>query len=234
MKIGIMQPYLFPYIGYFQLISEVDKFIIYDDVNFIKQGWINRNSILNNEKSIFFVLPLENQSSFKKINETNINVNFFEIWKKKFLKTIYQNYSKAPFFKTIYLILEDCLIFDNGSISNLNFQILKKIINYLQIDTKIIESSLIYKNNHLNASERIIDICNQEKASNYVNLLGGINLYDKSNFFLKDIDLNFIKSKEIIYKQFKNNFVSNLSIIDVLMFNDVEKIKFFLKEIELT
>src|SRR5690554_3170605 len=98
MRLGIMQPYLFPYIGYFQLINDVDKFVIYDDVNFIKQGWINRNQILSHNGALIFTVPLKNAGSFSKINEVFINENFYDKWVTKFLRTIDQNYKKAPHF----------------------------------------------------------------------------------------------------------------------------------------
>ncbi len=233
MKIAIMQPYLFPYIAYFQLINAVDSFVIYDDVNFIKQGWINKNSILANGKSNSFVLPLENQSSFKKINETNISLTNFENWKGKFLKTLNQNYAKAPFYSTIQPIVDESLVYGNGLISTLNLNVLKKIANYLTIETKIIESSSNYNNIDLKGSNRVIDICKIEKASNYINLIGGISLYQKSEFSSNGIELNFIQSNEVIYKQFENNFVPNLSIIDVLMFNSPNNIKIMLNNFNL-
>jgi len=93
-----MQPYVFPYIGYFQLIELADVFVFYDDVNFIKQGWINRNNVLANNKSLLFTIPLNKISSFVKINEVIINENFFNKWQNKFLRTIEQSYKKAPFF----------------------------------------------------------------------------------------------------------------------------------------
>jgi hypothetical protein len=102
MKLAIMQPYLFPYIGYFQLISAVDKFVVYDDVNFIKQGWINRNTILVQEKRHLFTVPLINQSSFSKINEVFVNNKLYNSWRIKTLRTLEQSYKKAPFFKEIY------------------------------------------------------------------------------------------------------------------------------------
>ena len=69
MKLAIMQPYLFPYLGYFQLIAAVDKFVFYDDVNFIKNGWINRNRLLISGKVNYITIPLSGASSFLKINQ---------------------------------------------------------------------------------------------------------------------------------------------------------------------
>ena len=231
MKLGIMQPYIFPYIGYFQLINAVDKFVIYDDVNFINKGWINRNRILNNGKDSLFTIPLKEASQNKLINE--IDVNWDDAWKSKFIKTLEQCYKKAPFYSEILPIIEQTLSIDNKPVSKVIEHNLRLICNYLDIKTEIISSSAIYQNTHLKAQERILAICLQEKASQYVNPIGGLELYDKGFFEAKNIKLNFIKSNSIEYPQFKNEFVPWLSMIDVLMFNSKEKIKEFLDNYEL-
>lgn len=231
MKIGIMQPYIFPYIGYFQLINAVDKFVIYDDVNFINKGWINRNRTLNNGKESLFSIPLKEASQNKLINE--IEVNWDSAWKSKFLKTLEQCYKKAPFYQETLSIIEQTLQIDNEPISKVIENNLRLICHYLDIKTEIISSSAIYKNTHLKAQERILDICLQEKATHYINPIGGLELYDKDFFEVKSIKMNFIKSNTIDYKQYKNEFVPWLSMIDVLMFNSKEQIKEFLDNYEL-
>ena len=226
-----MQPYIFPYIGYFQLINAVDKFVIYDDVNFINKGWINRNRTLNNGKDSLFTIPLKEASQNKLINE--IDINWDIAWKSKFLKTLEQCYKKTPFYSEILPIIEQTLSIDNEPVSKVIEHNLRLICNYLDIKTEIISSSTIYKNTHLKAQERILDVCLQEKASQYINPIGGLELYDKDFFEIKGIQLNFIKSNPIEYPQFKNEFVPWLSMIDVLMFNSKEKIKEFLDNYEL-
>ena len=231
MKIGIMQPYIFPYIGYFQLINAVDKFVIYDDVNFINKGWINRNRILNNGKDSLFSIPLKDASQNKLISE--IEVNWDNNWKIKFLKTLEQCYKKAPFYNEALLIVEETLKVEKATISGISDHNLRLICSYLGIETEIISSSVIYQNTHLKAQDRILDICLQEKATQYINPIGGLELYDKDIFTDKDIKMNFIKSHSVEYSQFKNEFVPWLSMIDVLMFNSKEKIKEFLDNYEL-
>ena len=231
MKLGIMQPYIFPYIGYFQLINAVDKFVIYDDVNFINKGWINRNRILNNGKDSLFTIPLKEASQNKLINE--IDVNWDSAWKSKFIKTLEQCYKKAPFYLEILPIIEQTLNVDNEPVSKVIEHNLKLICDYLGIKTEIVSSSAIYQNTHLKAQERILDICSQEKANQYINPIGGLELYDKDFFEAKNLKLNFIKSNAIEYTQFKNEFVPWLSMVDVLMFNSKEKIKEFLDNYEL-
>jgi hypothetical protein len=231
MKIGIMQPYIFPYIGYFQLINAVDKFVIYDDVNFINKGWINRNRILNNGKDSLFSIPLKEASQNKLINE--IEVNWDANWKSKFLKTLEQCYKKAPFYQEVLTIVEQTLYVDNEPISKVIEHNLRLICHYLDIKTEIVSSSANYQNMYLKAQERILDICLQEKATQYINPIGGLELYDKVFFEEKNIKMNFIKSNPVEYPQFKNEFVPWLSMIDVLMFNSNEKIKEFLNSYDL-
>ncbi len=231
MKLAIMQPYFFPYIGYFQLINAVDKFVVYDDVNFIKKGWINRNYILLNERKHLITIPLEKQSQNRVIRETNLGID--EKWKRKTLKTIEVAYKKAPFFNDVFKIISETLDMEASNISNLNVFSIKNIINYLHLDVEIIESSTIYSNAHLKAQERILDICLRENAKHYINPGGGKDLYDKDLFRSKDIQLSFINSKPFNYRQFTNEFVPWLSIIDVLMFNSKEKIRNILQEYKL-
>jgi hypothetical protein len=231
MKLAIMQPYIFPYIGYFQLIKAVDKFVLYDDVNFINKGWINRNRILVNGKDSMFTIPLKDASQNKLINE--ISVNWDNNWKSKFLKTAEQSYKKAPFYTEIISIIQQTLEVEEVQFSKIIEQNLRFVCLYLGIDTEIISSSEIYSNSDKKAQERILDICIQAKAKHYINPIGGLELYDKTIFQNEYIDMNFIKSNSIEYKQFKNDFVPWLSIIDVLMFNSKEEINKFLDNYEL-
>ncbi len=218
MKIAIMQPYIFPYIGYFQLINLVDTFVFYDDVNFINKGWINRNNILVNGKPNLITIPLKEASQNKLINQIEI-LNDGK-WQNKFLKTIEQTYKKSSQFQTVFPLIEEIITQKESNISKNIFHSTKLICDYLSIKTKLIPSSTIYQNTHLKAQERILDICIQEKANHYINPQGGIELYDRSFFENKNIQLSFLKSSPTEYPQFSNTFVPYLSIIDVLMFNE--------------
>jgi hypothetical protein len=233
MKLAIMQPYLFPYIGYFQLIKAVDKFVIYDDVNFIKQGWINRNAILVQDKSWMFSVPLVNQSSFSKIKEVNVNDRLYVSWQKKFLRTIEQSYRKAPFFKEVLNLVTTVFDIQENeiSISELATRSLLATSAYLGINTPFVSSSSIYDNQALSGPERVIDICKKENASQYINPIGGQELYNSMEF--GQSELEFIKSLPINYTQFNNEFVPWLSIIDVMMFNSPEDINVMLDQFEL-
>ncbi|MFY4788445.1 WbqC family protein [Aliarcobacter butzleri] len=228
MTLAIMQPYLFPYIGYWQLINAVDSFVIYDDVNFIKQGYINRNSILSNGKLQQFTLELIGASSNKLIKEieTGNNVN-------KILKTIKQSYIKAPFFENVIILLEEILANEEKNLAKYIGYSLEKISQYLEVNTNFVYSSNIKKDINLKAQDKVIDICKNLNARKYINAIGGQELYSKEIFKKNDIELNFLKTELVEYKQFKNDFVPYLSIIDILMFNNKDDIKNMLNRYEL-
>jgi hypothetical protein len=234
MKLAIMQPYLFPYFGYFQLINTVDKFIIYDDVQYIKGGWINRNRILLNTQAHLFTFSIKNDSTFLNINQRYFT-NKLDKEKEKFFKIVDSAYSKAPFYSSTKKLLECILLTDelNVSVSDMITQSLILICNYLDISTQFYTSSEIDKDNTLKGEERVIAINKCLGSKHYINSIGGETLYSKDVFKENGITLSFIKPKLVEYKQFENQFVPWLSIIDVLMFNSVEKIREMLKEYEL-
>jgi len=235
MKLAIMQPYFLPYIGYFQLINAVDKFILYDDVAFIKQGWINRNYILVNKQKHLITLPLAKISSYKLIMETFINLENIPRWYKKFLYTIEFGYKKAPYYKEVLELLIEIFGYINQTetISEFNKVALKRVCQYLGIDTNIKNSNGKYHNNNLSGKDRVIDICNKENATIYINAIGGYNLYVKEEFGKNNIQLYFLRTKDVFYKQFDNEFIPNLSIIDVMMFNSIKDINKMLGKFEL-
>ncbi len=231
MKVSIMQPYFFPYIGYFQLIANSDVFVIYDDVNFIKKGWINRNTILVNNTPYLFSMPLQNVSQNKLINEIFISES--DKWKTDLLKTISSSYKKAPFYQDVYPLIEKIISFDELNLALYIQNSIQNLCTYLKINTKLIMSSDIVKNNDFRGENKIIDICLQLGANQYVNAIGGVDLYTIERFLEKDIDLKFIKSDVIVYQQFKGEFKPWLSIIDVIMFNSPEEVNLILKRFEL-
>jgi len=228
MKLAIMQPYLFPYIGYWQLINAVDKFVIYDDVNFIKQGWINRNNIIGDETSYRLSMQLIGASSFKLINEITIGNNL-----TKLLKTIEHTYRKAPYFKSVYPVFQDVLCHNEKNLAKFLTASIKTICDFLEIKTHLIVSSELEKDNYLKGQDKVISICNLLQAKQYINATGGKELYTKESFSRKNVELLFINSKPIKYKQFGEQFIPNLSIIDILMFNDKPKVKAYLRSFDI-
>jgi hypothetical protein len=221
MKAAIMQPYLFPYIGYFQLIATADAFVFYDDVNFIKQGWINRNRILVKNEPMLFTVPVVGISSFDTICNVKIHKRNFQIWKGKFLTTVRQSYSKAPFFASAFNLVEEVLNSDVETIADLAILSVERVCSQLGITKPFKRSSVDFASSkELDRAERLINICGQLKATEYINPIGGTELYEKDFFQQRGIKLHFIRSSDTIsYSQGKNPvFVPWLSVIDVLMF----------------
>ena len=226
-----MQPYIFPYIGYYQLISTVEKFVIYDDVNYINKGWINRNNLLINGKAGLFSVPLKDASQNRLINE--IELANEPGWKTKFLKTIEHAYKKAPYYQPVLQLINNVIDRDVSNINQLASLSLRTVCDYLAISTTFIQTSSQYNNNHLKAQNRILDICKIEKTDHYINPIGGIEIYSKEFFEASGIKIDFLKTCGIEYKQFANEFVPNLSILDVLMFNSVQEVQQLLTQYQL-
>ena len=221
-----MQPYFLPYIGYWQLINAVDKYVIYDDVNYIKRGWINRNRILINGDPCFFNVPILKASQNKLINQIQINKD--PIVNEKHLKKIREAYKKAPFYNEIYPLAERIFSCNETNLANYIKNSILIINDYLNINTELIVSSSIKKDNVLKGQDKILEICNLLGATEYINAIGGKELYSFSAFKTNNIVLKFLHTGSIEYKQFKNRFQPNLSILDVLMFNSLEQIKEFM------
>jgi hypothetical protein len=228
MRLAIMQPYFLPYIGYFQLIKAVDKYVIYDDVNFIKGGWINRNKILLNGSAFMINVPMLGASPNKKINEIQVGHN-----KQKLLQTIIQAYSKSPYFKNVIPLVSEIINYENENLAQYIANSIIQIAKYLQINTEFILSSEISKNNELKAQDKVISICKILNADTYLNAFGGQELYSKTEFEKNKIVLKFLETNHIEYNQFKNDFIPGLSIIDILMFNSVEEIRLILSNFTL-
>lgn len=225
-KIAIMQPYVFPYLGYFQLINAVDEFVFYDDVSFIKQGWINRNRILQNGKELLFTIPLKKQSSNNLIKETLIHEMLYKKWQINFQKSLYQSYNKAPHFEVVFDIIKDILN-DAVNISNLAIKSIRSCSNYIGLKPQYSVSSIDCSGSFsLRRGDRLIEICKQKNCKTYINPIGGKDLYAKEKFKKETIDLLFFKPDLSAYFQYnKHKFISGLSIIDVMMFNSPDEIR---------
>lgn len=228
MRLGIMQPYFFPYLGYWQLLANVDKYVVYDDVTYIKGGWINRNNFLINGQKNLLTMQLEKASSYTLIKDIAIKDDFV-----KFLKTIEMGYKKAPFFEDIFRLLKDICQCPDKKLGQFLFNSHIKICEYLGIDTELILSSSFEKHTELKGKDKVISICKQLGADEYINAIGGQELYDKKEFAENGIRLNFLQANLREYSQLKNEFVAGLSIIDIMMFNSKEEIKEMLNDFNL-
>lgn len=227
MTLAIMQPYIFPYIGYFQLMNAADEFVIYDNIEFTKKGWINRNRILANGKADFITLPLKKDSDYLHINQRYLA----DIWidnRKKMLNNIIEWYKKSPSFQFAFPVIEKAVLFEESNLFKFIYHSLCLIKEYLNIETTLLVSSAIHINHSLKAQEKVIEICKARNAGRYINPIGGLELYNREIFKKQQIELNFLKTSDVVYSQFNNEFVPFLSIIDLMMFNSKEKIKEFL------
>lgn len=230
-KMAVMQPYFLPHIQYFQLISAVDTFVIYDDVHFINRGWINRNRILLKGVPHMFTLPLQAASQNKLICEIPLSND--NLWRTKILRTVALQYKKAPYYSSVMPLLEKIFWYQATYLNEFILSSLKEVVQYIGLKTVIKPTSRIYKNSHLQAQTRILDICKSECAQIYVNTSGGRNLYDSDVFIGNGIQLKFLSSQPTKYHQNQAEFIGSLSIIDVLMFNELEVIRSMLKDYEL-
>lgn len=224
-----MQPYFLPYIGYFQLINAVDKFVVYDNIQYTKKGWVNRNRILVNEKPEYISLPLKKDSDYLNIINRQLSTNFDEI-KNKLIRKIRGAYQKAPFYNETIDFFEEILDCDYRNLFEFILNSIKKSCNYLNITTEIIISSSLEINHKNKGEDRVISICKQLRASEYINPIGGVKLYSKDRFIAEEINLHFLESKNLDYKQFGDVFISHLSLLDVLMFNSLDDVKNMLSE----
>jgi len=225
MTVGSNQPYLFPYIGYWQLMNMSDVYVISDSMQYIKKGYINRNNILVDGKRHLITLEVLGVKTEKNINEVTVGNN-----KKKILKSIFHAYKKAPYFEEVYPMIENIMNYDEKNLAKFLGHSIKKIAAYLDIKPKFIYLSDLQGETPLRAQARTIDICKRVNADHYINAVGGQKLYSKEDFAEEGIKLEFLQTGDIKYKQFGNEFVPNLSIIDVMMFNSQDETKKMLGE----
>lgn len=228
MKLAIMQPYFFPYIGYFQLISAADTFVVYDDVNFIKGGWINRNFILSNGDKLRITLQLLGASPNHLINQIEVGNNGHKLY-----KTIQQSYSRAPYYHSVITLIEKILYSDETNLAVfLNFS-LRQITDYLGMEREWHLSSALNKDVSLRGQQKVLAICKELGAKQYINVPGGKALYDHGSFVEQEIQLSFLEPVTRPYEQNSQAFIPNLSIIDVMMFNSRQQCQQMVREFEL-
>ncbi len=231
MKVGIMQPYFFPYLGYWQLINAVDKYVIADEDNYIKAGWMHRNRILNNGDIKYFGLQISKASSNRPINEVEIFPDTKHF--KKMIRTIECQYQRAPYFEAVFPLIYTLVTNEEKNLARyLEYQI-KSISSYLSIETEFLISSDIIYNRKFKFQDEVIGMCRALGAKEYINAIGGQKLYSKETFAEWGIGLKFLQTEDIRYRQFNYPFMPNLSIIDVLMFNSKETVQKMLEQYQL-
>lgn len=219
MSLAVMQPYLFPFLGYYQLAFHCNTFVFYDDVNYIKGGYINRNFILSSGKKQLFSIPVLKASSFKKINELQFQDNL-----SKVVKTIEQSYKKAPNFSSVMPLIAAILNNKERNVAIASAESITIVFEYLGLKRHFCFSSELDYDREQNAEQKLFSLCKYFDSHDYCNSLGGEKLYNKSSFSNQGISLSFLKPTPQEYPQGNHAFVSNLSIIDVLMWNSKQDV----------
>jgi hypothetical protein len=187
-----MQPYYLPYLGYFQLVAAVDRFIIYDDVQFINRGWINRNRITGQNKDwSYFNVQLRDASQTKAIFEVGVEPN--DKWRRKALATLRATYGKSPYFDQVFPVAESIVNCKEIGLSEFLFNSIQKISELLDLKTTFVSTSREYGNIELTRANRLQDICQKEGFHHYVNAIGGQELYNKEDFAEAGIKLSFLE-----------------------------------------
>lgn len=222
--IAMMQPYLFPYLGYFQLIAAADVFVLGDDLQYIRSGWVNRNRILQNGEAKLITFPLKRDRFDMPINQRQLSDNFEEE-AAHLINVITQCYAKAPYFNQVMPLLERLIRFPLKNLAMYIEHSIREMCAYLHIDTPILRGSDLQIGTPVNKQDRVVRIVQTFACGRYLNPIGGIDLYDHEYFAQHNLALRFFKIDPISYRQYRDPFVPNLSIIDVLMFNCVEQVQ---------
>lgn len=232
-RIAIMQPYIFPYLGYFQLVRAVDTFVFFDDVQFKRRSYITRNAILGDDGPMQFSVPVQKGNRDDAINVIRLHQGEYGQWKDKFLKTLTHAYASAPYFEEAFPLVEEVFGYPREHISILVERSINAVWHYLGMEHSFVKSADLDYDRTGNGQEKILSICDRLKAKTYVNAINGRELYEKEDFQKRDIELLFLKPELKDYQQFNDDFTSHLSIIDILMFLDKEEIRNHLDNFEL-
>jgi hypothetical protein len=218
MIVAIMQPYFFPYFGYFQLIDHADIFVIHDDVQYIKRGWVNRNLIPLNGRLRWLTMPVRRASS-----KIPINKRLYQLTARnatKALRRIEAAYLRAPYFRETFPFIAELMSSDDENVALYNENVLRRVAARLEIRTRFIRSSELDKDDQLAGEERVIDICQRLGATRYVNPIGGMKLYQCARFERAGIEISFIQPRRIDDTRWPANPGQPASIIDTLMYTN--------------
>lgn len=217
-----MQPYFFPYIGYFQLIAAADLFVVYDNIKYTKRGWINRNRLLQDGEATLFSLPLKADSDFCDVRERELAAHFSP---DKLLDRIEGAYRRAPHFAETLPLIEQVVRYEDRNLFGFIHHSISRTCEHLEITTEIRVSSTIGIDHGLKSQDKVLALCGAISADTYINPVGGTELYSGDAFAEHGIALKFLQPGPIRYPQFGGEFVPWLSIVDVLMFNPLDTIK---------
>jgi hypothetical protein len=229
MTIAIFQPYFLPYIGYWQLLAMVDGFVVYDNIEYTKKGWINRNRFLQGGADAYFTVPIKKASDFLTVAERQVADDFD---RDKLLRALAASYRKAPQFETVYPLVERIVRAPLGNLFDYVHHSLVEVARFLEIATPLVRSSTIAIDHTLKSEQKVLAICQALGADRYLNPIAGQALYSQAAFAAASIQLDFVQPRPIVYPQFGGPFVPNLSILDVLMFNAKPAVRAMLSEVD--
>ncbi|NBX35056.1 hypothetical protein EBR16_06815 [bacterium] len=221
-KVAVMQPYLLPYLGYFQLVAAVDLFIVYDNIKYTKKGWINRNRLLVEGKDQVFTLPLRSGADAAMVCERRLADDFRP---RKLLDQFRGAYRPAPHFGRVFPLLERIFLHPDPNLFGFLHHALVAVCAELGIRTEIRVSSSFGIDHTLRHQEKVLALCAAAGATTYVNAIGGTELYEPAAFAARGLDLRFVRTRPLEYPQFGHPFVPWLSIVDVMMFNPPERVQ---------
>ena len=219
MKIAIMQPTFNPWLGYFDLIDYVDKFIFLDTVQLNQQSWQTRNKIKIQNKELLYVLPIQKNSSKKDLLIKDALLDFRKFdFRKKLSKTLQQNYKKAKFFNEVDSFIQNIISYDTCFLSNYNINIIKQITKKLNINTQIIILSQTNFKVEQSKGDLVLDICKYFDTTEYISPLGSKEYLNKVNsqFRKNNIDIYYQYYNHPVYTQLGDTFIPYLGIFDLL------------------
>ena len=229
MKVAVMQPYFFPYIGYFQLMHAVDCFVIFDDVQYIERGWVNRNLVRLDDRAIWLTLPVWKAARHLRINERSYALD--DQTRGDVLRRIQACYSRSSNHTEMGALVATIMESSESNVARFNGHLLRVIAGVLGIDCAIVYASETADCGTLRGVERILELCRVLGATHYVNAIGGKALYDEAAFSMQGIKLSFLSSK--IEPPILREGPQHLSIIDTLMTHPVSTIRSMLTHHEL-
>jgi hypothetical protein len=225
-----MQPYFLPYIGYWQLLGAVDRFIVYDNIQYTKKGWINRNRFLRNGTDAHLSIPLRRGSAILDVVDRHLADDFAP---RSLLNPLAAAYRGAPLFAVTFRVIELVIAAGPRNLFEYLHHSITAIAAHLEIRTPLIVSSTVPIDHSLKAEQRVLALCGALGATRYINTMGGRDLYSASAFAERGIELRFLRPRPAPYRQFGDTFVPNLSIVDVLMFNSRDTVRLMLSEYDL-
>ena len=229
MTVAIFQPYVLPYLGYWQLLAMADRFVVYDNIEYTKKGWINRNRYLKDGAAAYFTVPLKKGSDFLTVAERQVAADFD---RAKLLRTLSASYRRAPQFDETYPLLERIVQAPIANLFEFVQHSLIDVARFLEIRTPMVVSSTLAIDHQLRAEQKVLALCRALGADRYLNPIGGQALYSPAAFAAESIRLDFVQARPIKYPQFGGPFVPNLSILDVLMFNSKAAVRGMLSEVD--